>query len=190
MKTGRLVALSALGGAAVAGLAALGIAAFVIANGWYDVSASSGHSRLVATILHTTMIHSVQHYARNEPFPAQFSEAEIRDGFRAYETHCVMCHGAPGVARAPWAGDMTPDPPYLLDSARRWSPTELRYIIANGVKMTAMPAWKLSEPPQEISALAAFVETLPDLTPAQYARMRAAARAVHACGERGCGSED
>lgn len=167
--------LAAVAGAVAAGILALIIAALVIANGWFDVSASKGHGLLVTWLLHTTMIRSVRARAGAAPIP--FSPQQVEDGFRMYDAHCVMCHGAPGVARPEWVKGLTPPPPYLMDAARRWSPGELRFIVSNGIKMTAMPAWKFSRSEEQLSGLVAFLEKLPDLSPAQYARMRAALRA-------------
>jgi mono/diheme cytochrome c family protein len=69
---------------------------------------------------------------------------------------------------------MTPGPPYLLDAARRWTPGELDHLVGKGVKMTGMPAWSptLSQP--ELADMVTFLEALPDITPAQYARLRSA----------------
>jgi hypothetical protein len=46
-------------------------------------------------------------------------------------------------------------------------------VISHGVKMTAMPAWELTEPDKDIQDLVAFVKQLPNITPAQYQTMRA-----------------
>jgi hypothetical protein len=68
---------------------------------------------------------------------------------------------------------MTPTPPYLEDAARRWRPEELYWIVGQGVKMTAMPAWGETRSNGQVWDLVAFLEALPDLTTADYARMRA-----------------
>ena len=154
--------------ASQAGLAGIMIVAF----GVYDVSASKPHSAPVDWLLHTTMIQSVRARAGDAPAAAPFSAAEVRRGFAVYDSHCVACHGGPGVPRAQWSAGLMPAPPYLLDAARRWSPAELRFIVGHGVKMTAMPAWDLSLPPSDVTSLVAFLEALPDLAPAQYQAMR------------------
>ncbi len=67
---------------------------------------------------------------------------------------------------------MNPPPPYLMDVARRFSPGELRFVVSEGVKMTAMPAWKGTLPPEQITNLVAFLQGLPGITAKQYQAMR------------------
>jgi mono/diheme cytochrome c family protein len=81
--------------------------------------------------------------------------------------------GGPGISRADWAAGLNPTPPYLLDAAREWSPAQLHFIIANGVKLTAMPGWKLRWSDNDIRGLVAFVTTLRGMSPADYRRMAA-----------------
>jgi len=161
--------LLGLGVLAFCGLVA---ATFVIGFGAFNTAASARHSSLVAWALHRTMIGSVKVRASGE-YPDQFSEAQVQEGFADYEQHCVACHGGPGVARAAWVMGMEPTPPYLIDAARQWNAAQLRVIVAQGVKMTGMPAWEATLPPEKISSLVAFLEELPNISAVQYAKMRA-----------------
>ncbi len=124
---------------------------------------------------HTTMIRSMQRRARGVQAPARFSAAQIEAGLRLYDTHCAMCHGAPGAPRASWTTGMTPTPPFLLDAARRWTPAQLQVIVADGVKMTAMPAWSTTLSPDEIWDIVAFLEGLPGVSATEYAEIRSPA---------------
>jgi mono/diheme cytochrome c family protein len=163
---------------ALAALVAIGLTAALIGGaivffGIYDISASKPHSALTAWALHTTMTNSVAARANYKTAPRQFSAEQAREGFALYEDHCAMCHGGPGIARPKWVMGLEPTPPYLVDAARQWSPAELRFIIKNGVKMTAMPAWGLSRSDEEITSLVAFLENLPAITPEQYRALQA-----------------
>jgi mono/diheme cytochrome c family protein len=66
---------------------------------------------------------------------------------------------------------LVPQPPKLQKSARRWTPSELFWIIKNGVKMTAMPAWGPTHSAEKIWSMVAFLQKLPDMTPVQYKEM-------------------
>ena len=159
-----------------AGLATIGLGALlVVATGSFDVTAIHPHSNLTAWATHETMIRAEQRLSRAIPAPSAFTAAQRTEGFRQYDAECAMCHGGPGVPRQGWVDGMTPTPPYITDSARRWSPRELYCIVGDGVKMTGMPAWRAKISSAEIWSLVAFLEILPDLTPQDYARMRAAA---------------
>jgi mono/diheme cytochrome c family protein len=154
-------------------IAAIAIALFVIFSGAFDVTASTPHHPLVAWATHTTMKHSVRARAKGRAAPKAFTAAQVAAGFNEYDQHCAACHGGPGLSRAVWASAISPTPPYLLDAARRWSPAELEFIVHNGVKMTAMPAWGEVERDDQIWNLVAFLEALPRLSAADYANMRA-----------------
>jgi mono/diheme cytochrome c family protein len=71
---------------------------------------------------------------------------------------------------------MTPSPPYLSDAARQWRPRELYWIVGQGARMTAMPAWSESRSDAQLWSLVAFLEAMPYLTPDEYARMRSTSR--------------
>jgi mono/diheme cytochrome c family protein len=72
---------------------------------------------------------------------------------------------------------LTPPPPYLLSSARRWTAPQLFVIVHDGLKMTAMPAWGEFMSDQQTWNVVAFLEVLPETSAADYARRRAAAPA-------------
>jgi mono/diheme cytochrome c family protein len=155
------------------GVAMLGIGvALAIALGLYDVSATVPHRPWLGWVIHRTMIRSVMVRAA-EATPHAFADSEIVGGFQLYKAYCVACHGGPGIARARWVEGLTPTPPYLLDAARQWSPSQLHFIIANGVKMTAMPGWKLTLSNRDIWNLVAFVEALHGMSRETYLCLRA-----------------
>jgi mono/diheme cytochrome c family protein len=160
----------------VCALVAMAIGALVvIEGGLFNATASTPHIPAVAVAAHTAFIRSVQVRAAGVVAPARFTPAEVSAGFRDYDASCAVCHGGPGIAQARWASAMTPPPPYLEDSARRWRPRELYWIVGQGAKMTAMPAWAELRSDGQLWDLVAFLEVLPYLTAADYARMRAAA---------------
>jgi mono/diheme cytochrome c family protein len=156
----------------------LGAYAF-IKSGIYDVGASHPHTRLTEWITHETMIQSVKRHARSVEAPASFTPAQAAAGFCAYQTHCVACHGASAVARQRWVEGQEPAPPYLLDAARRFDRAELFWIVDHGIKMTGMPAWRGTMSEQEIWAVVAFLQAMPEMNSQDYVRLRAQRR----CGE-------
>jgi len=163
------------------GFAAMGAGALVvIEGGLFNATASTPHIPAVALAAHTAFIRSVEVRAKGITPPARFTPVEVTAGFRDYDTSCASCHGAPGVSNARWAHAMTPPPPYLEDAARRWRPEELYWIVGQGVKMTAMPAWTEVRSDGQVWDLVAFLEALPYLTAADYARMRATAASTTA----------
>jgi mono/diheme cytochrome c family protein len=167
----RWLLLWASGVVSAAIVGGLGVIALV-ESGLYDASASAPHTRVIGWATHTTMRRFVQRGAKAITAPARFTPAQVEAGFQTYEARCVACHGGPGVARAAWTSALTPTPPYLLDAARQWTAPELYVIVHEGSKMTAMPAWGEFLSQGETWDVVAFLEALPELSPADYARMR------------------
>jgi mono/diheme cytochrome c family protein len=145
----------------------------LVMGGGFDATASNGYPQAVSWAIHQTMVDSVRVRASAIAPPARFSQAQVLAGFRTYDAHCVMCHGGPGIARQDWTAGMHPAPPYLLDASQHWRPAELYFVVDNGVKMTGMPAWGETLSKDDIWNLVAFLEFLPNMTPADYARLRA-----------------
>jgi mono/diheme cytochrome c family protein len=157
------------------GLATVGVAGLlVVAFGLFDVRASTPHGPLIAWATHTTFIDATRRRAARAPASPNFTPTEVQAGFGDYDSLCVSCHGGPGIDRQGWASGLNPTPPYLLDSARDWTPAQLKLIIGDGAKMTAMPAWKTAISDQRQWDLVAFLEALPYLSKSDYLKMRAA----------------
>lgn len=162
-----------------AGLASVGLVALaVVCFGVFDTTASTPHPPLIAWATHVTMENAVRRNADRMPPPPRFTGADTERGFAIYDADCAVCHGGPGLARAPWISGMTPAPPYLLDAARHWTPNQLYWIVRNGVRMTGMPAWDQTLTPADDWDLVAFLEALPGWSAADYARARTAQAAT------------
>jgi len=160
---------------AIVALVPLGALTFV-KSGLFDVGASRPHTKFTEWITHETMIHSVRHHARSVEPPMKFSSSQIVAGFCEYQTHCVTCHGAAGVARQQWADGFEPAPPYLLDINQRFTPPELFWIVKNGIKMTAMPSWRSQMSDAQTWNVVAWLEASEKLPPQTYLQWRAKRR--------------
>ena len=154
---------------AMALLCAGGLA--VVATGAFDARASTPHDPITAWVTHTTMVHSMRREAQGVHPPAAFTPAETIAGLHLYERQCMVCHGGPGVPRAGWVHGMNPSPPFLLDASRRWSRGQMYWVVKNGVKMTAMPAWAFTDSDGQIWDLVAFLEAMPQMEPADFQRL-------------------
>jgi mono/diheme cytochrome c family protein len=156
-----------------AGLASVGVVGLgVVFTGAFDTTASTPHPVLIAWATHLTMTNAVKRNARQLPEPPSFTPTDVLAGAQTYDVNCAVCHGGPGVARAPWIGGMTPSPPFLLDASRNWTPKELFWIVRYGVRMTGMPAWDQTLSERDVWNLVAFLKALPDMSAADYARAR------------------
>lgn len=161
-------------------LAALGIAGALLAiaaaafvwSGLYDISATDQHLRPTYFAMRKTMERSVERRAKAIAVPPLGDAAQLARGVALFRAHCVQCHGAPGVAPEPFSLALRPLPTPLVRTGRERSPAYVYWVVRNGIKMTAMPAWEFRLSEEEIWAVVAFVGALPKLSPRDYSAMR------------------
>lgn len=153
-------------------LAVLGVigGGIFIYAGVYDIGATEQHTPPVYWLIEGAMRRAV--HARSgleQPVPDVSSPEVLQHGLGLYHAHCERCHGGPGVAPEPFALGLTPAPANLTDTARRWKPEDIFWVIKYGIKMTAMPAWMYRLDEREMRDVSAFVSAqLRELTPADY----------------------
>lgn len=155
----------------VAGLA-------LIYSGVPNVAAINKEKPLMQWVLNTTMEQSVKRHAKGITTPSLKDSTLIKNGFRKYDQMCASCHGAPGVSRREMAKGLNPEPPSLVTVLDEWKPAELFWIIKNGIKMTGMPAYGVTQTDKDLWSIVAFMRTLEDVTPEQYLAMRETRRAA------------
>lgn len=148
-----------------AGVAA---AAGFVAIGFYNVAATAQHIGPVYRLVEYALFRSVRFHASDIKVPDLTDKQRIRNGIAHYRAHCLQCHGAPGVAPAPFSMGMTPAPANMVSAALEWKPAELYWITRHGIKMSGMPAWEYRLSEQEMWDIVAFIETMPTLSPIEY----------------------
>jgi mono/diheme cytochrome c family protein len=142
-------------------------------SGLYDISATDNHLAPTYYAIRKTMERSVARRAADIEVPPLGAPAQLERGLALFRAHCVQCHGAPGVAPEAFALGLTPLPTPLARSGRDRSPAELFWVVQQGIKMTAMPAWEFRLPDDDIWALVAFLKRLPLLSVAEYRALTA-----------------
>jgi mono/diheme cytochrome c family protein len=163
----RTIGILALIAAAMAALAVVAVLGF----GAYNVSATEPHWRATVWVLDTAMRSSARQRSRDIVVPPDLDSRGVEEGADIYRVHCAACHGAPGVAPDPFALGLVPLPANLAHAARAWPPQELYWVVKNGIKMTAMPAWAFRLSDEQIWSVVAFLPRLAHLTPAEYAKL-------------------
>ncbi len=160
-----------LGGA---GLVAGIVGGLVLLSGMVGVSARPPHSGLTTTLLHTAFTRSVAHNAGDLVVPDDLdTPGRVALGAKTYAAVCSNCHGTPGLGQNPIALSMRPSPQYLPAVVGQFSDAELAWIVDNGVRFSAMPAWPAEGRLDETWSIVAFLKQLPDMTPADFAALTA-----------------
>ncbi len=153
---------------AVLGFLGMAAAAGFVYFGVYNIAATAQHTGPVFHLLDYAMRKSVKLRSESIEVPDLSGEQRLHSGLAHYRAHCLQCHGAPGVAPAPFSYGMTPAPVNLVVTARHWPPAELYWVIKHGIKMSGMPAWEYRLSDAEIWDIVAFIERMPMLSPTQY----------------------
>ncbi len=154
---GRLLLLPALG-ALCAGI--------VLTAGLVDFSASAPAGRLEERLATFALNRSIERHAPKVANPLARSPAAVAAGLALFRTHCVACHGAPGVDPTEAGASLNPPAPGLtLARVQARSDGELKWIVSNGIRMTGMPAFGASRSEEEVWQLVAALRRLPQLSP-------------------------
>lgn len=98
--------------------------------------------------------------------PFQADAGDLENGAHLFRTHCAPCHGVMDAEKTPIAKGMYPSPPQLLHGKGVTDDPagETYWKIANGIRLTGMPAYGHSLSDREmwqISFLLAGADKLP-----------------------------
>ena len=156
-------------GATLAALAAGGV--LLAWSGLYDVGASRGHWALSRWFLQFGMRNSVETHALGIAAPDLADPALVMRGAGHFQGGCAPCHGAPGEPPAAVTRHMLPAPPELSAHVQAWNVEELFWLVKHGLKYTGMPGWPAPQRDDEVWAVVAFLDKLPELDVAEYRRL-------------------
>jgi mono/diheme cytochrome c family protein len=171
--------LAAIGALAV--IAVVGAAVF-FCGGFYSIAGTAEDSAIVQWALVQVRTASINRHAHDQP-PATINDpTTIQAGAREFAEHgCANCHGAPGVNWAKFSEGLRPDPPDLKDVVNGLTPSQLFWVIKNGINMTGMPSFALAGAKDEdIWSIVAFLKKLPSISEADYKAWTAPPAAVAA----------
>jgi mono/diheme cytochrome c family protein len=79
----------------------------------------------------------------DQPNPFQPTPENLEEGRMLYEQHCVFCHGDNGVGQTPDQGiQFYPPVPSLVDPSLEFTDGQMHFVVTNGIRYTAMPAFE------------------------------------------------
>ena len=159
--------LAAIGALAI--IVGVGAAVFFF-GGYYSVAGTAEDPGIVQWALIQVRTASIDRHAVEQPPASVNDPASVQAGAKAFAAHgCANCHGAPGVNWAKFSEGLHPDPPDLKEIVDHRSPSQLFWVIKNGINMTGMPSFALAgAKDDEIWAIAAFLKKLPSVSEADY----------------------
>lgn len=156
--------------AAAAVLAAF-LGAGVIVAGLVPLSAAEGHWAITEWLFQATKRRTIATRALWIEPPPLDDPALVLRGAGHYELGCRPCHGTATEPPPRTLTEMLPTPPFLPERLPRLGAGELFWVVENGIKLTGMPGWPAPDREDEVWAMVAFLQRLPELEPDEYARL-------------------
>jgi len=105
--------------------------------------------------------------------PHPVTEASMAEAREHFVEHCSICHGIDGRGDTLIGRNTYPKVPDMAKTeTQQLADGELYYIITNGVRFTAMPAFGGEDSPESIWDLVSFIRRLPQLTPEELKQLQ------------------
>jgi cytochrome c len=112
---------------------------------------------------------------RNTQNPIPMSPDVIKESLAHFADHCALCHANDGSGQTPIGKNVNPKALDLrLPDIQSMSDGEIFWVIHNGIRFTAMPAWGEGDPAEDKDSwkLVHFIRHLPQLTPDELDLMK------------------
>jgi mono/diheme cytochrome c family protein len=150
--------------------------------GWmgYQLFSTGFSAKTEPHALEVLMARQIRHLAvpiaqRNASNPVPSSPEVMKEARAHFADHCATCHANNGSGQTPIGKNVYPKAPDLrLSDTQSMSDGELFWVIHNGIRFTAMPAWGESEPEKDLDSwkLVHFIRHLPQLTSEELDEMK------------------
>lgn len=157
-------------------LIAIVLVIIALGSGAYNMAATEKHWAVTEKIIEWVRESSIEARSNDLKVPAFLDDAEILlKGAEHYDAMCTICHLAPGLEPTELSKGLYPQAPVfhqrepIVDQTQKLEHARAYFwVIKNGLKMTAMPAWGLSHDDDSIWGMTAFVLKMSKMTPEHY----------------------
>lgn len=146
----------------------------------YQLFATGFSAKTEPHALEVLVARQIRHLAipleqRNAQNPIPLSPDVIKEALAHFADHCAICHANDGSGETPIGKNVNPKALDLrLSDIQSMSDGEIFWIIHNGIRFTAMPAWGKGDPAEDKDSwkLVHFIRHLPQLTPKELEQMK------------------
>ena len=164
-------------------LALLSLAAVCAVGVWlgYQLFTTGFSAKTEPHAIEVFMARQIRHLAipiekRHTQNPIPLSPDVMKESLAHFADHCAICHANNGSGQTLIGKNAYPKAPDLrLPDTQSVSDGEIFWVIHNGIRFTAMPAWGEGDPAQDMGSwkLVHFIRRLPQLTPEELDQMKA-----------------
>ncbi len=155
----------------------------IIGSGAYNIAATEKHWGVTEKVIAWVRDSSIEARSRDLKVPPLDDENLLLQGAEHYQAMCTICHLAPGVNPTELSIGLYPQAPLfhqrepINDQEKKMDRAKAYFwVIKNGLKMTAMPAWGLSHDDEDIWGMVAFALKMSNMTPEQYQHLVSSAK--------------
>jgi len=156
-------------------LAAIIAAGYVLSTGVYNMAATEKHWLITEKLIEWMRVNSIAVRAEALQVPDLDKTEYLTIGATHYDAMCTDCHLAPGMEPTELAQGLYPQAPVFAQRKSLYDTEAVEeqakayfWVIKNGIKMTAMPAWGLTHDDETIWAMAFFVQQLGGMSAEKY----------------------
>ena len=143
-------------------VAAAAYGSILVRRGFSALATPSAIEEFAATTARKIAVPSSYRQLRNPIMP---STQNIRAGMEHFSDHCATCHANDGGGQTLFGKGLYPKPPDLRAAGtQNKSDGELYYTIANGVRLSGMPAFSEAHTAPQAWRLVLFIRHLPQIT--------------------------
>jgi predicted CXXCH cytochrome family protein len=167
-------------------LAGLAYGGMVLHHGFRATDEPTAVEKIAARAMRDLSIPREAKHAQN---PIEPTSDNINDAREIYLAECQGCHASNGSSITQVGRNLYPKPPDLrLAQTQNLTDGEIHYIIQNGVRLTAMPAW--GNPHETVGdnswKLVLYVRYLAHPTPTEIAQQQRTSNTAHYVGSIAC----
>lgn len=141
---------------------------FFCSTGMFNMNATEKPSDVERILGKMAWEKSLHRRAPQATNPFEQDSSALEPGMGHFKENCLTCHGIPGVEPFEIAKGLNPPAPELkARGLKEWSDGDLFYLVKNGIRMTAMPAFGPTHSDDEIWKIVYFLRHIESLTSEQ-----------------------
>ncbi len=157
--------------AASIGAAALGAIAWIVVLPRIDWGASNPSGAVEQALARNVLGRWIHRSARTGTNPIVPTADTLKAARTEYEAYCAACHGLDASGRNRFEADFNPPVAKLTGGVQKLSDSEIYFIVAHGIRNTAMPAFGKAHSSNDMWRAVLWVRHLGNLTPAEKAEI-------------------
>ena len=133
--------------------------------GFVDSRADAPGNALERAVAMPALDASVRRRASPLQNPVAPTDDNLVAGMKIYQSHCASCHGDIHQPHGAFGDSLNPRAPQFLEDAPDMPEYQNFYIIQHGIRLSAMPASRLSLKEEEIWQVTTFLDHMDKLPP-------------------------